>query len=108
MALVLKRITDPYYCVKCDITRKIIHYGNFYYEDDEDGLIVDAEYYHDRKMQQQFEEAMMNPELMVGQDVISYQTMMRQKEREFLDKGLLDRPVAGKPYATKGGGYNAR
>lgn len=103
MALVLKRITDPYYCVKCDITRKLLAYGDFYYEDDEDGLIVDAEYYYQRKMQQKYDEAFMNPELMVGQDVIAYKTMLRQKEREFLDKGLLNRPVAGKTYTSKGG-----
>lgn len=108
MALQLKRITWPYDCVKCDITRKLIAYGDFYYEDDEDGLIVDAEYYYQRKMQDKFEEALMNPELNVPQDVMSYKTAMLQAERKFLDRGLLDRPVAGKPYAPKGGGMNGR
>ena len=37
MALQLKRITWPYDCVKCDITRKLLAYGDYYYEDDEDG-----------------------------------------------------------------------
>lgn len=103
MALELKRITDPYYCVKCDITRKLLAYGDYYYEDTEDGLIVDANYYYDRKMMKKYEEAMMNPELNVGQDVISYKTMLRQKEREFLDRGLLDRPILGKNYPSKEG-----
>lgn len=39
MALHLKRITDPYFCCHCDITRKLITYGDYYYEDDEDGFI---------------------------------------------------------------------
>jgi hypothetical protein len=108
MALQLKRITWPYDCVKCDITRKLIAYGEYYYEDDEDGLIVDAEYYHQRKMADKYEEALLNPELNVPQDVMSYRIAMLEAERRHLDRGLLDRPVAGKTYAPKGGGHNAR
>lgn len=108
MALQLKRITWPYDCVKCDITRKLIAYGEYYYEDDEDGLIVDAEYYHQRKMNEKFEEALLNPELNVPQDAMSYRMAMLEAERKHLDRGLLDRPVAGKVYAPKGGGFNAR
>lgn len=103
MALQLKRMVNPYECVKCDITRKLIAYNHFYYEDDEDGLIVDADYYHRRKQQARVEEALLNPEINVPQDAMSYQVAMRQKEREYLDRGLLDRPVAGKNYPTKGG-----
>lgn len=103
MALVLKRIIEPHFCVKCDITRKIIAYGEFYYEDDEDGFIVDAEYYFQRKMADKYEQALQNPELLAGADSISYQTAMRQAERRMLDRGLLERPVAGKPYYPKGG-----
>lgn len=103
MALELKRITDPYYCVKCGITRKLIAYGEFYYEDDEDGLIVDYEYHHQRKMADKYEQALQNPELQAGADAIAYQTQMRAAERRYLDRGLLDRPVYGKPYTSKGG-----
>ena len=104
MALQLKRITWPYDCVKCDITRKLLAYWDYYYEDDEDGLIVCADYYYNRKMQKEFEEAMMNPELNVPQDVMSYKMAMLQAERKYLDRGLLDRKVNGKTYAPKGGG----
>lgn len=104
MALQLKRITWPYDAIKCDITRKLLAYGDFYYEDDEDGFIVDADYYYNRKMQEKFEKAYMNPELNIPQDAMSYKIAMLQKEREYLDRGLLDRPVAGKAYAPKGGG----
>lgn len=103
MALVLKRITWPYDCVKCDITRKLIAYGDYYYEDDEDGFIVDAEYYYQRKMAEKYEKALLDPEILAGADAISYQTAMRQAERQLLDRGLLERPVAGKPYIPKGG-----
>lgn len=103
MALHLKRMTNPYECFRCDITKKLIAYPDYYYEDDEDGLRVDADYYHRRKMQAKMEEALLNPELNIPQDAMSYQTAMRQKEREYLDRGLLDRPVVGKTYPTKGG-----
>lgn len=104
MSLQLKRIIWPYDAVKCDITRKLLVYGDYYYEDDEDGLIVDAEYYHQRKMQDKLEEAMMNPELNVPQDAMSYRMAILQAERKYLDRGLLDREVNGKTYAPKGGG----
>ena len=39
MALQLKRITWPYDCVKCDITRKLLAYGDYYYEYLDRGLL---------------------------------------------------------------------
>ena len=108
MALVLKRITWPYDAVKCDITRKLLAYGDYYYEDDEDGLIVDADYYYRRKMEEKYEKAYQNPELNVPQDAMSYRIAMLQAERRHLDRGLLDRPVAGKTHPTKGGDLNAK
>ena len=74
MALHLKRIVDPYFCCRCDITRKIIAYGDYYYEDDEDGFIVDYNYYYDRKMAEKMEKALLDPEIQAAQDSISYQT----------------------------------
>lgn len=94
MALHLKRITDPYFCCHCDITRKIIAYGDYYYEDDEDGFIVDYNYYYDRKMQEKINQALQNPEIQHAYDSISYQTMMREAERQMLDKTLFNRKIA--------------
>ena len=91
MALHLKRITWPYECFKCDVTKKILSYGDYYYEDDVDGLIVDAEYYHDKKMADKLEKAQddfryaLNPE--------EYRLKMRQAERDFMEMTLLDREV---------------
>lgn len=92
MALVLKRITNPYECKRCSITRKIIAYGDEYYEDDEDGLIVDFNYYYDKKFAQKVEEA--QPLVSDAMDRFAYQQRLMQKEREFLDKTLFDRPLA--------------
>lgn len=94
MALYLKRITDPYFCCHCDITRKIIRYPDFYYEDDEDGFIVDYNYYYDRKMAEKMETALKNPEIQYALDSMSYQTMMREAERQHLDRTMFSRKLA--------------
>lgn len=94
MALHLKRITDPYFCCHCDITRKLIAYGDYYYEDDEDGFIVDYNYYYDRKMADKMALALQNPEINQALDSMTYKTMMRQKEREMLDRTLFNRKLA--------------
>lgn len=94
MALHLKRITDPYFCCHCDITRKIIAYGDYYYEDDEDGFIVDYNYYYDRKMQEKINLALQNPEIQHAYDSMSYKTMMREAERQMLDRTLFNRKIA--------------
>lgn len=107
MALHLKRITDPYFCCHCDITRKIIAYGDYYYEDDEDGFIVDYNYYYDKKMAEKTMQAMKNPEISHGLDSVSYHTMMRQAERAMLDRTLFERELASK-VAYKGGSNNAK
>ena len=38
--LYLKRIVNDYEFLKCGISNELIAYGDYYYEDDEDGLIV--------------------------------------------------------------------
>lgn len=94
MALHLKRITDPYFCCHCDITRKIIMYPDFYYEDDEDGFIVDYNYYYDRKMAEKTQIALQNPEIQQSLDSMSYHTMMREAERQLLEKTMFNRKLA--------------
>lgn len=100
MALHFKRITWPYEAIKCDITKKLLTYGDYYYEDDVDGLIVDATYYHTRKRAEKLQAAQddlrnaLNPE--------EYRLKMRQAEREYMEMTLMDRAVYN-PYPTKDG-----
>ena len=92
MALILKRITNPYECVKCSITKKLISYGEEYLEDDVDGTIVDFNYYYDKKLNAKIQEA--QPLVDAAMDRFAYQQMLIQKQRDFLDKTILDRPLA--------------
>ena len=103
----LKRITDPYFACKCDITKKLIAYGDYYYEDDEDGFIVDYNYYYDRKKQQRMEQALNNPEIAATFDSISYKTMMWEAERQMLDRSLFKRKLAS-DVCRKGENKDAR
>lgn len=89
MALILKRIINPYECVRCDITRKIISYGEEYYEDDEDGTIIDFEFYHDSKWAKKKEEGIAEFEKRIGE--IDYRMQMAQRQRDFLRETMLDR-----------------
>lgn len=91
MALHLRRIIWPYEAMKCDVTKKILSYGDYYYEDDTDGLIVDADYYHRRKQAEKLEEAAR--ELPYAYDPETYRIKMRQAERDFLELTLMDREV---------------
>ena len=92
MALVLKRMTDPYVCKRCSITRKIISYGEEYYEDDVDGTIIDFNYYYDTKFAQKVQDSMYKVD--ESMDIFAYKQTMLQKERQFLNKTMFDRPLA--------------
>lgn len=92
MALVLKRMTDPYVCKKCSVTGKLIAYGDEYYEDDVDGKIIDFNYYYDMKHAMKVQEA--EPLVSDAMDRYAYQQILKTKERQFLNKTMFDRPLA--------------
>lgn len=93
MALILCRITDPYECVRCDITRKIISYGEEYFLDTIDGTIIDFNFYHDTKWAKKKEEGMQKAEEYLG--ILDYRQALFQKQREFLRETMLDRKQLG-------------
>ena len=91
MALILKRITNPYECVRCCVTRKLITYGEEYYWDPIDNFVVDFEYYYDRKLAMKREEAMWK--VQKAMSGLSYKQQMIAAERDFLEKTLFDREI---------------
>lgn len=101
MALELKRIIHPYECVKCHVTGEIIAYGDYYYEDDVDGFIVDFNYYYDRKQEQKMREAEWEIERAL--DLQEYSQKMKQAERDFLTATLFDRPLKADNMDISGG-----
>lgn len=91
MALVLKRIVNPYEAIKCDITKEWIMYPDYYYEDDQDGLVVSYNYYCDEKKRRRYEEAL--PDANYASNFAEYQILLKEKEREFLERTLFERPI---------------
>ena len=87
----LKRITQPYEAVKCSIPKEWIQYPDYYYEDDEDGLIVSYDYYCEEKKRRRLEKA--EPDVNLATSSIEYRVMLKEKERQFLEKTLFDRPI---------------
>ena len=91
MALILKRITNPYECVRCCVTRKLITYGEEYYWDPIDNFIVDFEYYYDRKLAEQRQAAYNR--INEATSLLDYKQQMLAAERDFLTRTLFDREV---------------
>jgi hypothetical protein len=91
MALILKRITHPYECVRCCITKKLISYGEEYYWDPNDNFIVDFNYYYDRQMAMKKQEAMYKVQEAMG--MLDYKQQMLEAERSFLEKTMFDREI---------------
>lgn len=91
MALILKRITNPYECVRCSVTRKLISYGEEYYYDPNDNFIVDFNYYYDRKLAMKREEAQHKVNQAMG--MFDYKQQLIAEERAFLEKTLFDREI---------------
>lgn len=93
--LYLKRVIMPYEALKCQISNEIITYGDYYYEDDEDGFIVKASVYGE-ELKKKKEEEFDYSKLEQAQSEKEYSDMLKEAEREFLNQTLFDRKVAGK------------
>ena len=91
MALILKRVTHPYECVRCCITRKLISYGEEYYWDPNDNFIVDFNYYYDRQMAMKMEAA--QEKVNQAMSMLDYKQQMLEAERAFLEKTMFDREI---------------
>jgi len=80
---------------KCKISGEFIGPGDYYYEDDEDGLIVKATVYRqmlDQAIADKFDYTKLNN----AKSQVEYAELLKQAEREFLSSTIFDREVAGK------------
>ena len=91
----------PFAWERCHISGKYITYGDYYYIDDEDGLIVAASVYHDMKRQKKLDEwdwTRYNN----AKSEREYEEMCREKEKEYLTAHLLERKVDKGAYTPNG------
>ncbi len=81
--------------IKCKVSDQVMMYGDFYYEDTDDGLIVSATYYHElkkRKEEEEFDYTKLNN----ATSEKEYSELLKQAERELLEKTIFDRKIYGK------------
>lgn len=90
--LQLKRMTVPYEVLKCSMTGKLIIYGDYYYEDDVDHVIISAIEYK-RKQQEKKNEMFDYSLLEQAQSEKEYRQIMQRAQRDYLNATILDRPV---------------
>ena len=90
LSLILCRITDPYECIRCDIPYyKLLAYGDEYFLDTDDGAIIDFNYAYDRKWAAKKEEGYNKAQRYM--ENLDYISSLREAEREYMNKTLLDR-----------------
>lgn len=93
--LFLKQVTQLYEVRKCGISNQFIQYGDFFYEDDEDGAIVKFEVY--KKMQADAKAEMFDYTLLEkAKSDKEYNDMMKKAQRDYLHASILDRKIAEK------------
>jgi hypothetical protein len=93
--LVLKRIQYFTDIKTCKVSGELISHGQFYYEDDTDGVVVKASVYRDLK-DKYAEDNFDNSRLERAQSEADYKTALRRYEQEFLSRDVLSRQIQGK------------
>lgn len=93
--LYLKQIQQPFEVLKCKLSNEFIQYGDFYYEDDVDGVIVKFEVY--KKIQNEARDNAFDYSLLEkAQSEKEYKDMMIRAEKDYLNVSILDRQIAEK------------
>ena len=85
---------------KCGISEELIGPGDYYYEDDEDGLIIKATVYRrllDQEKRDRFDYSKLNN----ARSQREYEDLLKRAEQEFLTQTIFDRKVAGKDEVIK-------
>lgn len=88
----LKRIIHPYEWERCHLTGDYIQFGEYYYEDDEDGFIISAGHYAEIK-QQAKEESFDYSKLESAANEREYTEMLRNSYMEHEFQHVLERKV---------------
>lgn len=90
--LYLNRNVHPYEVYRCDVSREPIGYLDYYYEDDEDGLIVKFEIYHALKRENEIDKWDWNKlNLLANQK--EYEMAVRAYEKFIKSQDVLEREV---------------
>lgn len=90
--LILNRMIHPFEVRTCRISGEMIIYGDFYYEDDEDGVVIKASVY--KKLQQEAREDAFDYTLYnQAKSEKEYKEMIKKAEQHYLKQTILDRKI---------------
>ena len=89
-----KRVVNPYEWERCYLTNDYIRYGEWYLEDDEDGLIVSAKEYAKLKKEKR-EHDWDYSKFQNAQNEREYEQMFRDADRDMKAQTLLNRKIEG-------------
>lgn len=92
----LHRITDPNEFRLDTVTGQVILPGDFYYVDDEDGLVVNAKTYYNLKFKKKKNEWPYTAQLNEAKSQKEYNQQLKQAEHDLLKQTVLTRKVWGK------------
>ena len=79
----------------CSVSGELMSYGDFYYEDDTDGVVIKATVYRDLRDQYRedtFDETRLNQ----AKSEEEYKAQLKRYEQEFLTRDVLERKVFSK------------
>lgn len=91
----LKRITHWNDVLECNASGKTLIYGDFYYEDDETGKIIEAQYYRslvDKYRRDHWDKT----DLERAKSEKERREALKKAEQEYLSAAVLTKPVWGK------------
>lgn len=93
--LILHRITHEQDWINCDASGKILKYGDYYFQDDETGKIISADYYYqlkEKKKRDEFDYTILNN----AQNQKDYQEQLKKAEQDYITATVLGEPVFNK------------
>ena len=92
----LHRMVYPNEALECKASGKILMPGDFYYQDDETGEIIDAQFLYQKKMERRRENWPYTQDYENAQSQRQYEQELKQAEMEALAESVLDRPIWGR------------
>ena len=93
--LILKRNLYFNQLEKCDVSGELIYPGDYYYEDDQDGVKVKATVYKELQLREK-EDTWDYSKLNMAENEIEYRRNYRELTRQMLQSNILRRKITGK------------
>ncbi len=93
--LILKRVQYFTDFLRCNVSGEIISHGDYYYQDDTDGVIVKATVYRKLELEKR-ENEFDYSKIQNAESQRDYEEALKEYERSFLSETILERKVQNK------------